>query len=372
ARKDLTLSLGPVDDFDETYFNGKIVGSGTVWNMARLYTIPGKMVKGGKSVICVRVTDDHGDGGLYGAPDQLYLEGPDGKRVAIDGEWKVEMSLSFGKRPVTSAREPNQVTVLYNAMINPLVPFAMKGVVWYQGESNAGRAYRYRDLMSTLVLDWRAAWGTDFPFYITQIAGHHAVSPAPGEFSWAELREAQDYSSRVLDKVGLACVIDLGEADDVHPVRKQEVGDRLALLALAKDYGRAVISTGPRFKSFKIGSDNIRISFTSTAGGLKVIPSGSFAAARYGESAMDLELVRKAENGELVGFQVAGADRVWHWASARIEGDEVVVWSHEVPHPVAVRYGWADNPVCNLYNSEGLPAYPFRTDDWPGITYGKQ
>ena len=371
AGKDLTLSLGPVDDFDETYYNGKIVGSGTVWNMAREYTVPGKLVKGGKSVLCIRVTDDHGDGGLYGAADQLYLEGPEGQRIPLDGDWKVEMSLSFKDRPVSTAREPNQVTVLYNAMIHPLVPFAMKGVIWYQGESNAGKAYRYRDLMAAMVLDWRSAWGVDFPFYITQITGYHAVSPVPGEFTWAELREAQDLAAKVLVNADVACTIDLGEAEDVHPIRKQEVGDRLALLALANDYGHDIVATGPRYKSYKIGDGNIRIKFTSTAKGLVAKPSGDLASARYGSTAVDLDIVKKAEEGKLVGFQIAGADKVWHWADAVTDGDEVVVSSPEVAHPVAVRYGWADNPVCNLFNSDGLPAYPFRTDDWPGVTFGK-
>lgn len=370
AGKDLTLSLGPVDDYDDTYLDGVYVGGDSQWNKAREYKVPGKYVKGGRSVLCVRVTDDHGDGGLYGAADQMFLEAPDGQRVPLDGEWKVELSLSFETRPVSPSREPNLTTVLYNAMINPLVPFAMKGAIWYQGESNAGKAYRYRDLMRDMILDWRRAWGMEFPFYITQIANYHPVSPVPGEFSWAELREAQDHASRTLEKTGIACTIDLGEAEDVHPIRKREVGDRLALLALARDYGRKVVEAGPEYESFSIGQGYIRIKFSSVGSGLKVIPSGSFAEARYGSDAMDSELVRKAESGELAGFQIAGADKVWHWADARIEGDEVFVSSPEVPHPLAVRYGWADNPVCNLFNSEGLPAYPFRTDDWPGVTQG--
>ena len=370
AGKNLTLSLGPVDDYDETYFNGKLVGSGEVWNMAREYVIPGKLVKAGKSVLCIRVTDDHGDGGLYGAADQLYIEGPDGTQISLDGEWKVKKSLDFGSRKVSTAREPNLASVLYNAMIKPLVPFAIKGAIWYQGESNAGRAYRYRDLMSAMVLDWRSAWGYDFPFYITQITGYHPVSPVPGEFSWAELREAQSIAASVLDKADVACIIDLGEAEDVHPVRKKEVGDRLALLALSNDYGRSVLASGPRFESYVLEHGAVRIKFSSVGSGLRAVPSGSFAEARFGSDAMAYDIVRRAEAGELIGFQIAGADKVWHWATARIEGDEVIVSSEEVLHPVAVRYGWADNPVCNLFNSAGLPAHPFRTDDWPGVTAG--
>ena len=369
--KELTLSLGPVDDFDETYWNGIMVGSGRIWNKAREYSIPARLVKAGKTVICIRNTDDHGDGGLYGDPALLYLQGPDGSRIRLDGDWKVTLSVSFKGMPKSAAREPNMVTVLYNAMIKPLVPFAIKGAIWYQGESNTSMAYRYRDLMCDLILDWRAAWGKDFPFYITQIANYKTVRKVPGDDDWAELREAQALATAKVDKCGMACIIDLGEAEDIHPVRKQEVGERLARLALANDYGRKVTANGPRFESYKIGCGSIRVKFSDVAGGLRVIPSGSFADERYGKPSIFPQMVEKAERGELCGFQIAGPDRVWHWAEARIEGDEVVVSSPEAEHPVAVRYGWAANPVCNLYNSEGLPAWPFRTDDWPGVTYGQ-
>ena len=157
----------------------------------------------------------------------------------------------------------------------------------------------------------------------------------------------------------------------MHPVRKREVGERLANLALANDYGKKVPTDGPRFKSYTIDKNNIIIKFSNAAGGLKAVPSGDFAEDRYGKKAMGFDLVKKAESGKLTGFQIAGADHIWHWADAVIIGDSVVVSCPDVPHPVAVRYGWADNPVCNLFNSEGLPAWPFRTDDWPGLTYGK-
>ena len=368
AGKDVTLSLGPVDDFDETYWDGELVGSGKLWNKAREYTVPGRLVKGGKTVICVRCTDDHGEGGLYGASDLLYVQGPDGQKIGLDNQWKVTLSVSFSGAPRSTAREPNMPTVLYNAMIKPLAPFAIKGAIWYQGESNAERAYRYRDLMQSMILDWRALWGYDFPFYITQIAGYKDVNAIPGDDGWAELREAQAMATRALERCGMACIIDLGEAEDIHPVHKKEVGERLARLAFANDYGRKVVADGPRFESYRVHGSNMIIRFSDVAGGLRVIPSGSFAQARYGSAD---ERVEKAENGVLMGFQIAGPDRVWHWADARIEGNgEVVVSSPEVPQPVAVRYAWSINPVCNLYNSEGLPAWPFRTDDWPGVTYG--
>lgn len=367
AGKDLTLSLGPVDDFDETYWNGEKVGSDVLWNKAREYTVPARLVSPGRTVITIRCTDDHGNGGLYGAADLLFIQGPDGQKIRLDSEWKVTLSVSFKGVPKSTAREPNIPTVLYNAMIRPLAPFAIKGAIWYQGESNAQKAYRYRDLMPSMILDWRALWGYDFPFYITQLAGYKKVAGVPGDDDWAELREAQEMATQMLDRCGMACIIDLGEAEDIHPVRKREVGERLARLALANDYGRRLVTTGPRYESFRIAGRSIVVRFTDVAGGLRVIPSGDFAGDRYGSRG---EKVEKAESGVLSGFQIAGPDRVWHWADARIEGDTVVVSSADVPHPVAVRYAWSANPVCNLFNAEGLPAWPFRTDDWPGVTYG--
>jgi len=372
AGKELTLSLGPIDDFDETYWNGVQVGSGRLWNKAREYKIPADLVKAGKTVICIRNTDDHGDGGLYGSPELLYVQGPDGKRIALDTEWKVTLSVSFEDIPKSTAREPNLVTVLYNAMVKPLAPFAIKGAIWYQGESNADRAYQYRELQKAMILDWRSLWGYDFPFYITQLAGYKGARKVSGDDDWAELREAQAIATETVEKTGMACIIDIGEAEDIHPIRKQEVADRLANLALVNDYGRKLPCNGPRFESYKLENDCIRVRFSNVAKGLKLIPSGDFAQERYGKNFMSFELVKKAENGELCGFQIAGADRVWHWAEARIEGNEVIVSSPEVKRPIAVRYAWAANPVCNLFNSDGLPAWPFRTDDWPGITINKK
>ncbi|MBQ3723205.1 MAG: 9-O-acetylesterase [Bacteroidales bacterium] len=371
AGQDLTLSLGTVDDFDETYWNGDLVGFSRLWSKLRVYTIPGRMVKGGKAVISVRNVDDHGNGGLYGDASLLFVEGPDGRRIRLDNEWKVALSVSFEGIPRSAAREPNLATVLYNGMLRPLAPYAIKGAIWYQGESNADKAYRYRDLMADMVLDWRRLWGYDFPFYITQLAGFKPVTRVAGDNDWAELREAQTLATQVVDQVGMACIIDMGEAEDIHPVHKQEVGERLARLALARDYGRKVVCDGPKFASYKIGDGCVRVRFSDEAGGLCVLPSGDYAELRYGKAGMDFDMVQKAESGILCGFQIAGPDRVWHWAQAVIDGDEVIVSCPDVPHPLAVRYAWGANPICNLFNSEGLPAWPFRTDDWPGVTYGK-
>ena len=371
AGQDLTLSLGPIDDFDETYWNGEQVGSGRVWNKGREYTVPARLVKPGKTVICIRNTDDHGNGGLYGDASLMYVVNANGEKIRLDNEWKVTLSVSFEGMPKSTAREPNLVTVLYNAMVKPLAPFAIKGAIWYQGESNADRAFQYRELMSSMILDWRALWRYDFPFYITQLANYKDIRVNPGDDEWAELREAQALATQKLDKVGMACIMDLGEADDIHPVRKQEVGSRLASLAEANDYGRKQVCKGPQFESYRIQDGSIRVKFSNVAGGLRIIPSGDFAKERYGAKGAGSEMVEKAERGELCGFQIAGADMQWRWAEARIEGDEVVVSNPEVKRPVAVRYAWSANPVCNLFNSEGLPAEPFRTDGWPEITAGR-
>jgi len=234
---------------------------------------------------------------------------------------------------------------LYNAMIAPLVPYAIQGAIWYQGESNAGRAYQYRKLFPAMISDWRKAWKQGpFSFYFVQLANFTAELPDPAESDWAELREAQTMTLS-LRNTGMATIIDIGEAKDIHPKNKQDVGKRLALNALAKDYGKNVVWSGPMYKSMRVSGDKIILSFSHTDGGLK---------ARDGET--------------LKGFAVAGADKIFVWADAVIQGKKVVVSSPQVPKPVAVRYAWANNPVCNLVNGEGLPASPFRTDQWPGLT----
>ena len=370
AGKELTLSLGPIDDFDETYWNGTFVGRDSIWNIPRIYTIPAAQVKAGKAVIVIRNTDDHGDGGLYGTPDQLFVQGPDGQKIPLDNAWKVQLTVSFDKVPRNTAREPNLPSVLYNAMVHPVAPYRIAGAIWYQGESNAGKALRYRDQMPAMIRDWREAWGYDFPFYITQIAGYHPVEPEPGESTWAELREAQSLTALHQKGVEQACIIDLSEADDCHPVRKAEAADRLARLALAKQYGRSKLAcNGPRLCGWEIGDGIVTLHFGDIAKGLCVKTDGDFAPIRYGAPAMDFDIVKQEESGVLTGFQIAGPDGAWHWAEARIvplkkpsKTQMVIVSSPEVACPVAVRYGWADSPVCNLYNSEGLPAWPFRTD----------
>lgn len=249
------------------------------------------------------------------------------------------------REPANPTANPWLASGLYNGMIAPLTPFAIRGAIWYQGESNADRAYQYRTLFPTMIRDWRRAWRLgDFPFLFVQLANFMDAKPEPAEDAWAELREAQ-MMTLSLPKTGMAVTIDIGDAKDIHPRNKQDVGFRLALAALKMEYGQDVIHSGPLYKSMKVEGNKVRIRFTNVGGGL---------VAQGG--------------GPLRGFAVAGADRKFVWANAEIDGDTVVVWSERVPKPAAVRYAWASNPVCNLYNAAGLPASPFRTDDWPGVT----
>ncbi|HPO16282.1 MAG TPA: sialate O-acetylesterase [Candidatus Hydrogenedentes bacterium] len=238
---------------------------------------------------------------------------------------------------------------LYNSMIAPLVPYAVKGSIWYQGESNAGRAYQYRKLFPAMIEDWRKSWGQkSFSFYFVQLANFTDVLPEPGDSDWAELREAQTMTLKLKD-TGMATIIDIGEAKDIHPRNKQDVGKRLALNALSNDYGKDVVFSGPMYTSVKFKGNEAIITFKYTDGGLQT------------------------RNGEfLKGFSIAGADKKFVWANATIQGKKVVVSSPHVNEPASVRYAWANNPVCNLYNGAGLPALPFRTDDWPGITVNKK
>jgi len=264
-------------------------------------------------------------------------------------KWKAdaERARAEGKPEPQKPRppvDPQGASALYNGMIAPLVPFAFKGVIWYQGEANVDRAFQYRKIFPTLIQDWRKRWGADaFPFLFVQLPNYKARNPNPAESSWAELREAQ-VQALALPKTGMAVAIDIGEEKDIHPKNKQDVGKRLALVAQHIAYGKDLVYSGPTYDSMTMEGNAIRIKFKHVGGGLE------------------------AKGGELKGFAIAGEDKKFAWAAAKIDGESVVVSSDKVARPVAVRYAWADNPGCNLYNKEGLPASPFRTDDWDGVT----
>ncbi len=246
--------------------------------------------------------------------------------------------------PTDIRKNPNRPSGLYNAMIAPVLPFAIQGAIWYQGESNAGRAYQYRKLFPAMIQSWRKAWGQgDFTFLFVQLANFTDTVPDPRENDWAELREAQTMTLS-LPKTGMAVAIDIGEAKDIHPRNKQDVGKRLGLQAEKVAYGRDVAASGPMYDSMTVEDNKIRVKFKFADG-----------------------LVAQGGEG-LKGFAIAGEDHKFVWANAQIEGDSVIVSADSVAKPVAVRYAWDINPVCNLFNGVGLPASPFRTDDWPGVT----
>jgi sialate O-acetylesterase len=249
-------------------------------------------------------------------------------------------------RPPRGPDNPHSPSGLYNAMIAPLIPYGIQGAIWYQGESNAGRAYQYRELFPAMIKSWRKTWGQgDFHFLFVQLANFKAVKEEPGESDWAELREAQ-LKTLSLPNTGMAVIIDIGEAKDIHPRNKQDVGKRLAAWATGTTYGRKTPAySGPLYKAMRVEGNKAILSFEQVGSGL----------------------VAKGD-GPLKGFAIAGEDKKFVWADAKIEGGTVIVSSDAVSAPVAVRYAWADNPICNLYNREGLPASPFRTDEWPGVT----
>ncbi|GAB4383135.1 MAG: sialate O-acetylesterase [Phycisphaerales bacterium] len=340
--KPVTLSLGPIDDFDDVWFNGVHVGGihdDGQWNTPRRYEVPGQAVLGGTNTIAIRVVDQAGPGGVFGDPGQLYVQRDD-MRISIAGPWMYHRGKAISDLPQRGSFSvhENTATALYNGMIEPVRPFTIRGVIWYQGESNVDTWKLYRRVFPGLIQSWRDAWGLgDFPFYFVQIApfryGGDDVRPPL-------LREAQNYALQ-LPNTGVVVTTDIGDAVNIHPMKKVAVGERLAAWALARDYGRAdVVCCGPMLKDATIEGSRIRVRFDHTHGGLI------------------------ARGGDPDHFQIAGADRRFVPAHARIEGDQVVVWSEAVAKPVAVRFGWSAAPEPNLFNAAGLPACPFRTDDW--------
>jgi sialate O-acetylesterase len=323
------------------------------YNDVRKYTVPANVFKSGKNEIVVRCLDTGGQGGFIGTPEQMYLQFADGTKQMLDGTWKYQVGADLAKSKAVPQMmdngNPNIPTVLYNGMIYPLQPIAIKGAIWYQGESNADRADQYRRLLPTMIGDWRREWHEgDFPFFIVQLANFMAPDNQPVDSQWAELREAQTETAKDVRNAGLALAIDIGDAQDIHPKDKQDVGLRLALAALHVAYHQNLPYSGPTYRSQRIEGHTIRLSFDNAFGGLK------------------------AKGDALKGFAIAGSDGKFHWADAKIDGNSVIVQSVDVPSPVAVRYDWGNNPSGNLYNSSDLPTVPFKTDDWPWVTAGRK
>lgn len=344
--KELLLDLGKIDDEDITYFNGVQVGKTNNVYASRSYKIPAQSVKAGKAMITIRVTDNAGRGGLLGGLNGLTLKMPnklDFDPISLDGNWKYKIAVDFkdyAKKPKSKLDNPNRSTVLYNAMINPMINYAVKGIIWYQGEANCMKSEQYKRLFPLLIQDWRKQWGKDLPFHFVQLANFGDRKNEPEDAPWAQLREAQ-LETLAVDNTTMSVTIDVGEGNDVHPINKQDVGFRLALAARAKTYNENLSYSGPIYKSYRIEGNKICISFEHTDNGL----------------------VAKGDS-QIRGFAIAGADQKFYWAEAVIVGNEVVVSSPKVEMPLAVRYAWAANPECNLYNGVNLPASPFRTDRW--------
>ncbi|MBK9018187.1 MAG: hypothetical protein IPM82_31355 [Saprospiraceae bacterium] len=336
-----------MDDYDIAWVNGVKIGESFGYRNWRNYFSPPISWKPKGNVLVVRIFDTGGKGGMY---SNAFWG-----NAILNGTWKYKPGVKIDAKHFPQPTVPNgsfftHPGLLYNGSIAPLQPFAIKGAIWYQGESNVERAEEYGALLPAMIQDWRRHWGQgDFPFLVVQLANHHPEPEQPGDSDWAELRASQ-MKALDLPNTAIVTAIDIGEANDIHPHNKLDLGIRLGLAAKKIAYWENIVHSGPVFKSMKTEGDKIRLSFRSMGGGL----------------------VSKDKYGYLRGFAVAGADQQFHWAMAYIEGDEVVVFSPKTKQPVAVRYAWADNPgQLDLYNVEGLPALPFRTDDWKVSTAGK-
>lgn len=343
---DFTLSYY-ADDDDMIWVNGNYVGETKGYNVERHYTIPAKFLKKGENLITIRVFDGAGNGGIYGDDNFVLKSGK--QTVSLAGNWKYTIGTDLKDLPAKPylAQGQNRPAAIYNAMIAPLTDYKIKGVIWYQGESNAERAFQYQKLFPLLINDWREQFkDKKLPFFFVQLANYKQQKEQPGDSDWAELREAQ-FKTLKLSNTGMAVTTDIGNGEDIHPKNKQDVGDRLANIALAKVYETKIDYSGPLYKSYAIKTNVVTIDFD------------------FNESI-------KAKDSILKGFAIAGSDQKFYWAEAKVVNSKVEVYSQEVPNPVAVRYNWADNPIGNLTNGSGLPASSFRTDAWKGITQEKK
>ncbi len=333
------LELGAIIDADSVFVNGQFIGNTTYRYPPRWYKVPANLLQEGENTIAIKVISQSGSGGFV--PDKPYRLCTNKDTIHLDGSWKYKIG-------TTASPLPGQTffrwrpTGLYNGMIHPIIHYTIKGAIWYQGESNVNNASEYEKRLSSMIRNWRADWNQgDFPFLIVQVANYLSPDSIPSESNWATLRDAQYQVARKIKNANLAATIDIGEWNDIHPLNKETVGIRLALAAQKTAYQRDdIIASGPEFKDFKIKKNTLVVSYTQVGSGL---------VTNDGKTPQ--------------GFAIAGSDSSFVWAEARIKGSKVIVWHPSIQHPTAVRYGWADNPdTVNLYNKEGLPAIPFRTD----------
>ena len=339
--KPAKVFLGRIIDADVLYINGRQVGNTTYQYPQRRYNVPGDILKSGKNIFVIRVTNTAGKGGFV--PDKPYCTFAGNDTVDLKGYWQYKVGEVY--QPGSGGggggiNAGNQPTALYNAMIAPLINYSIKGFVWYQGEANANRADEYAKLQPAQIIDWRNKWKQpNAPFLFVQLPGFMDYNYLPSESNWAMLRESQ-LTSLSVPNTAMAVAIDLGEWNDIHPDNKKTVGERLALAAMKIAYGESLVYSGPIYQSSSIEGNKITITFSNIGNGLIT-----------------------NDDEELKEFAIAGAGKKFVWAKAKIEGNKVVVWNDAITGPLYVRYAWADNPVNpNLYNKEGLPASPFRTD----------
>jgi sialate O-acetylesterase len=352
AGKELKLFLSTINDIDITWLNGKLIGCNQIKGNGRTYVVEPGLVKPGKNLLTVAILNKEGPGGFCSALTNMVLlpvNAAGEKPIRLAGSWKAKAGPAFNdiRIPFPTPKVGHYQTVpgMYNGMIAPLEPFAIKGVLWYQGEANGPRWLQYRRLLPTLIADWRERFQVgEFPFLIVALPNYNPLQKNPVEPGWAEIRESQWRTARTVPNCGLATTIDIGDAGNIHPRNKQEVGRRLSLVARNLVYGeKDVIYSGPEFSKMQIEpkGSRIRLYFKHVHGGLTI----------------------KTGDKTLTGFAIAGADKKFVWADAVINGDAIVVSSPQVAEPKHVRYGWAWNPIVNLCNKEGLPAVTFRTDE---------
>jgi len=336
------LELSKIDDEDISYINGIEVGRNNIWDAKRKYPIPAGLLKAGENTIAIRVVDGGGGGGIYGDTSDFKLT-VGNNAIPLTGKWKYQVESV--KRDISPNSYPS---LLYNSMVNPLIPYAFRGVLWYQGETNAWRAQQYKKAFPLMINDWRNKWHQgSFPFYFVQLSSFNETNGNSNNGSmWAELREAQTQTLQ-LPNTGMCVTTDIGDPLDIHPKNKQDVGKRLAAIALNKIFKKNIVYGGPSFKSMEIDGNKIIASFENLGSGLAT-------PDKY---------------GYVKGFEIAGKDQVFYYAKAKIVDDKVVIYNENVKNPVAIHFGWADDASDNnLYNKEGFPAVPFRTDNWKNVT----
>ena len=347
VNRETVLGLAESNSYNEIYINGIQIFAG-ITKGKREIKVPKNIWKAGENRLVVKmnkaIEPEWFGLGFQGSADDVFVKAGGEKNALGDNNWK--LMPSFAEKHEYARSSNNVGTLIYNGMIAPLVPFAIRGVLWYQGETNAGRSYQYRKTFPLMIEDWRKKWGDDFYFNFVQLSSYGANQDSNAGSGWAELREAQTMTLS-LPKTGMAVTIDIGNANDIHPTNKQDVGHRLAAVALKQTYGQDMAFSSPLFEAVKFENGKAIISFKYADGGFYV----------------------KDKYGYLKGFEIAGANKKFYYAKAEIAGNKVVIHSDKVKNPTAVRYAWSDAPTdANLYNAAGFPASPFRSDNWKGVT----